>query len=116
MSAASIGVSGRGSRLLAELLRGHRIAGIARNTRNVVAHPKLTPRHADANRPEQPTPVLKRHDAGLGPMKFATMDAEARLPADANGRSWVSMQDHAVAFVDGLELPEHLRQRFTAGY
>ena len=203
MNVALIGVSGRvGSRLLAELLRrGHRVTGIARDTRKVVAAPKLTLKDADANRPEQLTPVLQGHDAVLGAMKFATMDAEAliaavkqsrvgrlmvvggagslevapgkllldtpgfpaawlpeaeggrkflqllrrergldwtflspsaefapgertgtfrlgddRLLVDASGRSWISMEDYAIAFVDELERPQHLRQRFTAGY
>lgn len=203
MNVALIGVSGRvGSRLLAELLRrGHRVTGIARDTRKVVAAPKLTLKDADANRPEQLTPVLQGHDAVLGAMKFATMDAEAliaavkqsrvgrlmvvggagslevapgkllldtpgfpaawlpeaeggrkflqllrrergldwtflspsaefapgertgtfrlgddRLLVDASGRSWISMEDYAIAFVDELERPKHRRQRFTAGY
>lgn len=203
MNVALIGVSGRvGSRLLAELLRrGHRVTGIARDTREVVAAPNLTLKDADANRPEQLTPVLQGHDAVLGAMKFATMDAEAliaavkqsgvgrlmvvggagslevapgkllldtpdfpaawlpeaeggrkflqllrmergldwtfllpsaefapgertgtfrlgddRLLVDASGRSWISMEDYAIAFVDELERPKHRRQRFTAGY
>lgn len=35
---------------------------------------------------------------------------------DANGRSWISMEDYAIAFVDELEQPKHPRQRFTVGY
>ena len=38
------------------------------------------------------------------------------LLADANGRSWISMEDYAIAFVDELEHPQHSRQRFTVGY
>lgn len=39
-----------------------------------------------------------------------------RLLSDANGRSWISMEDFAIAFVDELETPKHARQRFTVGY
>jgi putative NADH-flavin reductase len=34
----------------------------------------------------------------------------------ADGSSRISVEDYAVAFVDDLEMPEHLRQRFTVGY
>ena len=39
-----------------------------------------------------------------------------QLLTDANGRSWISMEDYAIAFVDELETPMHSRQRFTVGY
>lgn len=39
-----------------------------------------------------------------------------RLLTDAKGRSWISMEDYAIAFVDELETPKHPRQRFTVGY
>lgn len=35
---------------------------------------------------------------------------------DAHARSWISMEDFAIAFVDELEQPRHSRQRFTVGY
>lgn len=38
------------------------------------------------------------------------------LLTDASGRSWISMEDFAIAFVDELEHPKHSRQRFTVGY
>lgn len=38
------------------------------------------------------------------------------LLADAHGKSWISMEDYAIAFVDELETPRHSRQRFTVGY
>ncbi|MGS1127625.1 NAD(P)-dependent oxidoreductase [Rhodanobacter sp. UC4437_H4] len=38
------------------------------------------------------------------------------LLTDAGGKSWISMEDYAIALVDELETPKHLRQRFTAGY
>lgn len=39
-----------------------------------------------------------------------------QLLSDANGQSWISMEDYAIAFVDELEAPKHSRQRFTVGY
>ncbi|HXS04682.1 MAG TPA: NAD(P)-dependent oxidoreductase [Rhodanobacter sp.] len=39
-----------------------------------------------------------------------------QLLSDANGKSWISMEDYAIAFADELEMPKHSRQRFTVGY
>lgn len=39
-----------------------------------------------------------------------------RLLVDAHGKSWVTMEDFAIALVDELEEPKHPRQRFTVGY
>jgi hypothetical protein len=36
-----------------------------------------------------------------------------QLLVDADGRSWISMEDYAVAFADELETPRHSRQRFA---
>jgi putative NADH-flavin reductase len=38
------------------------------------------------------------------------------LLSDANGKSWISMEDYAMAMADEVEVPKHSRQRFTAGY
>jgi putative NADH-flavin reductase len=38
------------------------------------------------------------------------------LLVDANGRSHISYEDFAVAFVDEIEDPKHVRKRFTVGY
>lgn len=38
------------------------------------------------------------------------------LLVDANGRSWISFKDFAIAFIDELEKPAHVRERFTVGY
>lgn len=35
---------------------------------------------------------------------------------DANGQSRISTQDYAVAMLDEVEKPSHVRQRFTVGY
>jgi uncharacterized protein len=39
-----------------------------------------------------------------------------QLLTDANGQSRISVEDYAVAMVNELEDPQHIRQRFTAGY
>ncbi|MGD0470973.1 MAG: NAD(P)-dependent oxidoreductase [Terriglobales bacterium] len=38
------------------------------------------------------------------------------LLTDSHGRSWISIEDYAIAMVDEMEQPKHLRQRFTVGY
>jgi hypothetical protein len=38
------------------------------------------------------------------------------LVADENGNSRISMEDYAIALVDELEKPAHVRARFTIGY
>ena len=38
------------------------------------------------------------------------------LVQDAEGRSRISREDFAIAILDEIEKPQHIRQRFTAGY
>ncbi|MET3494961.1 NAD(P)-dependent oxidoreductase [Variovorax boronicumulans] len=38
------------------------------------------------------------------------------LLVSAEGRSWISFEDYAIAFIDELEKPAHSRQRYTIGY
>src|ERR1039458_5841967 len=38
-----------------------------------------------------------------------------RLLADVAGKSRISMEDYAIALVDEIETPKHVRQRFTVG-
>lgn len=38
------------------------------------------------------------------------------LLVDVQGKSHISMEDYAVALVDELEHPRHIRRRFTVGY
>lgn len=46
--------------------------------------------------------------------KFRT--GKDQLLADASGQSRISMEDFAIALVDELEHPQHIRERFTVGY
>jgi hypothetical protein len=39
-----------------------------------------------------------------------------QLLTDANGESLISLEDYAIAMLDELENPKHIRQRFTVGY
>jgi len=39
-----------------------------------------------------------------------------QLLVDAKGESRISVEDYAVAMLDELEQPKHVRQRFTIGY
>jgi uncharacterized protein len=41
---------------------------------------------------------------------------EDALLHDERGRSWISYEDYAVAMVDEIERPAHIRRRFTVGY
>ena len=41
---------------------------------------------------------------------------ENQLLIDGTGKSRISMEDYAIAFVDELEHPKHHRRRFTVGY
>jgi putative NADH-flavin reductase len=34
----------------------------------------------------------------------------------ANGKSWISFEDFAIAMLNEVEHPQHIRQRFTVGY
>ncbi|MGZ9707419.1 NAD(P)-dependent oxidoreductase [Pseudomonas sp. GNP013] len=38
------------------------------------------------------------------------------LLVSAEGRSWISFADYAIALIDEAETPRHSRQRFTVGY
>jgi len=39
-----------------------------------------------------------------------------QLLKDANGESRISVQDYAMAMIDEVEKPNHIRRRFTVGY
>src|ERR1700760_139609 len=48
-------------------------------------------------------------DARTGKFRLGT----DQLLADANGKSWISFADYAIALADEIEKPAHQRQRFT---
>jgi uncharacterized protein len=39
-----------------------------------------------------------------------------QLLTGADGKSWISFEDYAVALADEIEKPAHVRKRFTVGY
>jgi putative NADH-flavin reductase len=39
-----------------------------------------------------------------------------QLLVGADGKSFISQADYAIALIDELEKPKHIRQRFTVGY
>lgn len=39
-----------------------------------------------------------------------------QLLKDANGKSWITFEDYAIAMLDEVEKPRHSRRRFTVGY
>lgn len=41
---------------------------------------------------------------------------EETLLSDASGKSWISMEDYAIAMIDEVEKPAHSRQRYTVAY
>ncbi|MDW3680718.1 NAD(P)-dependent oxidoreductase [Cupriavidus sp. CV2] len=41
---------------------------------------------------------------------------EETLLTDASGKSWISMEDYAIAMLDEVEKPAHSRQRYTVAY
>lgn len=51
-----------------------------------------------------------------GPRTCKFRIGKDQLLMGADGRSAISMEDYAIAMVDELENPRHMRQRFTVGY
>ena len=39
-----------------------------------------------------------------------------QLLKDEDGKSWISMEDYAIAMLDEVETPKHPHQRFMVGY
>jgi putative NADH-flavin reductase len=82
-------------------------------------------------------PIAQAHEKALELLRESSIDwtylspsaffepgprtGKFRLGQDAlltapDGKSWISMEDYAIALVDELEQPQHRRQRFTVGY
>lgn len=87
--------------------------------------------------PEAWKPIALAHGAAIDVLKNSDLDWTAFSPAaiiepgkrtgkfrlgtdtlvtDAKGESKISVEDYAIALVDELENPRHIRQRFTIGY
>ena len=88
--------------------------------------------------PKEFLPVARAHGEALGTLKKnTTLDwtyvsppamigpgertgkfrvGKDQLLTDARGESRISAEDYAIAFLDEVEHPQHLRQRFTVGY
>jgi uncharacterized protein len=52
--------------------------------------------------------------SGARTQKFRTGVDE--LLVDSSGRSWISFEDYAIAFLDEFESGAHIKQRITVGY
>ena len=123
MKVALIGASGNGgSRLLAELSRrGHQVTAIARNPDTIAKLPGVTAKGGEFLE-------LLRKDKDLD-WTFLSPSAVI-APGERTGKfrlgkdqllthdkgSNISWEDYAIAAVDELEKPAHIRQRFTVGY
>jgi len=115
MKIALLGATGFvGSAILNEALnRGHTVTAIVRHPEKLASRGGLIATAGDVD----DTANLAKLFAGQG----AIVSAFFRLGGDqllvgANGKSEISVQDYAVAMIDELEHPAHIRQRFTVGY
>ena len=48
--------------------------------------------------------------------KYFDKDGNPTYKVTADGKSSISMEDYAIALIDELEHPQHIRQRFTVAY
>jgi len=62
------------------------------------------------------SPAVEMHQGTSGERKGAYRKGLDQPVFDANNRSIISVEDTAVAIVDELEHPQHIRQRFTIAY
>jgi len=62
------------------------------------------------------SPAIEMHQGTAGIRRGTYRIALDHPVFDENGRSVLSVEDLAVATVDELEQPKHIRQRFTAAY
>lgn len=125
MKIALIGASGQaGSRILTELsARGHVVTAIARDPSKVASLPNVTAASGDIEAPEALAGENDLDWTFLSP-SAAFVPGERtgtfrlgkdELLTNENGSS-ISFEDFAVALVDEIEAPTHVRQRFTVGY
>lgn len=62
------------------------------------------------------SPAIEMHQGTSGVRKGKYRTGKDEPVFDANGKSIISVEDTAVAIVDELEKPEHIKQRFTIAY
>jgi uncharacterized protein len=62
------------------------------------------------------SPAIEMHHGTSGIRKGVYRTGLNNPVFDQNGRSILSVEDTALAIVDELENPKHIRQRFTAAY
>jgi len=62
------------------------------------------------------SPAIEMHQGTSGTRKGTYRTGLDHPVFDANNRSVISVEDIAVAIVDELEHPKHIRQRFTVAY
>jgi putative NADH-flavin reductase len=62
------------------------------------------------------SPAIEMHHGTSGERKGTYRTGLENPVFDANGRSVASVEDVAVAIVDELEKPKHIRKRFTIAY
>jgi putative NADH-flavin reductase len=62
------------------------------------------------------SPAIEMHQGTSGERKGTYRTGLDYPVFDANGKSIISVEDTAVAIVDELEHPQHIRQRFTIAY
>ena len=142
---ALIGASGNvGTRILNELVsRNHQVTAIVRDPTKVPARAGVTAARGDVADPAGLAEALKGHDAVVSSVRFLdalrgvtdldwTFISPSALfvPGERTGKfrlakdellvgekgSTISYEDYAVALVDEIEKPAHVRERFTVGY
>ncbi len=62
------------------------------------------------------SPAIEMHQGTSGVRKGTYRLGLENPVMDENGRSVISVEDMAIAIIDELENPKHIRQRFTVGY
>ena len=62
------------------------------------------------------SPAIEMHSGTSGERKGAYRTGLETPVFDENQRSVISVEDYAVAIVDEMEHPKHIRQRFTVAY
>ncbi len=62
------------------------------------------------------SPAIEMHHGTAGIRKGTYRTGLDNPVFDASGRSVISVEDLAVAIIDELEKPEHIRKRFTVAY